>query len=142
MDWAEIDFAQGHIEIKAAKAKTASRRIVPLLPALRAWLEPLAKTSGPLWKYGKLEGFLNAWSKCKPHLPVKVPVNSLRHSYASYRLAVVNDAQKVALEMGNSPRKLFENYRQLVTPAAAEKWFATLPETKKRKRIEKPVEAL
>ncbi|CAN5624758.1 hypothetical protein BH09VER1_BH09VER1_14020 [soil metagenome] len=140
MDWAEIDFSQGHIEIKAAKAKTASRRIVPLLPALRAWIEPLAEYSGPLWDYGKLEGFLNAWSKCKPHLPVKVPVNSLRHSYASYRLAVVNDAQKVALEMGNSPRKLFENYRQLVTPAAAEKWFETFPESHNRKHWKKLVE--
>ncbi len=134
MDWSEIDFAQGHIEIKAAKAKTASRRIVPLLPALRSWLQPLAKTSGPLWHYGKLEGFLNAWSKYKPILPLKVPTNALRHSYASYRLAEVNDAQKVALEMGNSPRKLFENYRQLVTPAAAAKWFAILPEKKRSAR--------
>ena len=127
MDWSEIDIKQGHIEIKAAKAKTASRRIVPLLPALRRWLQPLAKRSGPLWKYRNLEGFLNAWSKCKPSLPVKVPTNALRHSYASYRLATVNDAQKVALEMGNSPRKLFENYRQLVTPASAKTWFAIFP---------------
>jgi hypothetical protein len=33
----------------------------------------------------------------------------------------------VALEMGNSPRKLFTNYRQLATPAQAEKWFSVMP---------------
>jgi hypothetical protein len=35
--------------------------------------------------------------------------------------------------MGNSPRKLFENCRQLVNPAA-EKWFAILSEKKRSAR--------
>jgi hypothetical protein len=33
------------------------------------------------------------------------PSYALRHSYASYRLAQIQDAAKVALEMGNSPQK-------------------------------------
>ena len=123
--WTDIDLKSCHIVIEADKAKTASRRIVPVCPALKTWLAPLKKKSGPLWSYRNLQGFMNAWSKCKAELPVKVPTNALRHSYASYRLAQIKDAAKVALEMGNSPRKLFENYREIVTPAAAKQWFAT-----------------
>jgi hypothetical protein len=54
--------------------------------------------------------------------------NALRHSFASYRLAAIQDAAKVALEMGNSPAMLFKHYRELVTPEAAAQWFAISPQ--------------
>ena len=38
LEWADIHFDAGIIEIRAAKAKTASRRTVPILDNLRAWL--------------------------------------------------------------------------------------------------------
>ena len=38
LEWADIQFDAGIIEIRAAKAKTASRRTVPILDNLRAWL--------------------------------------------------------------------------------------------------------
>src|SRR5207248_10933530 len=46
LDWRDILFDRGYIEIKAAKAKTKARRLVPLLPNLRAWLAPLRKSEG------------------------------------------------------------------------------------------------
>ena len=46
LDWRDILFDRGYIEIKAAKDKTKARRLVPLLPKLRAWLEPLKKSEG------------------------------------------------------------------------------------------------
>jgi hypothetical protein len=57
--------------------------------------------------------------------------NALRHSYASYRLADIKDAARVALEMGNSPSMLFRNYRELVTEQEAKGWFSVLPSAKK-----------
>jgi len=39
----------------------------------------------------------------------------------------LRDAARVALEMGNSPSKLFRNYRELVTETAAKEWFGSLP---------------
>jgi hypothetical protein len=30
--------------------------------------------------------------------------------------------------MGNSPEKLFRHYRELVTPDAAQEWFAIMPQ--------------
>ena len=46
LEWQEVRFDQDVIELKAAKAKTASRRLAPILPALRAWLSPMRKESG------------------------------------------------------------------------------------------------
>ena len=33
-----------------------------------------------------------------------------------------------ALEAGNSPKVIFSNYRELVKPADAVKWFSIVPE--------------
>ncbi len=54
-------------------------------------------------------------------------LNGLRHSYISYRLAVLHDTARVALEAGNSPEVIFAHYRELVTPEAAEAWFKVKP---------------
>jgi len=55
------------------------------------------------------------------------PHNGLRHSYISYRLALINDVAKVALEAGNSPAMIFRHYRELVTEDAAKAWFSIAP---------------
>jgi hypothetical protein len=54
--------------------------------------------------------------------------NGLRHSFISYRLAVLHDTARVALEAGNSPEVIFGHYRELVTPEAAKAWFDVKPE--------------
>ena len=46
LDWSDVLWERGYIEIKAAKAKTKARRLVPLLPNLRAWLEPMRQAEG------------------------------------------------------------------------------------------------
>ena len=59
---------------------------------------------------------------------MKWKLNGLRHSYISYRVAQIQNVAQVALEAGNSPQIIFSNYRELVKPAAAVKWFAIEPE--------------
>jgi integrase len=141
LNWEDIRYKQGDIVVAADKAKTASRRLVPLLPALRAWLEACdkdKKKSGPIvtgfaqpqsWNRAVSRDIARYNAKAKAAGRPEIPRihNGLRHSFASYRLAIQKDAAAVALEMGNSPRKLFENYRELVTPAEAKKWFAVAP---------------
>jgi integrase len=133
LSWEDIRLPQGHIVISAAKAKTASRRLVPICPSLAAWLAPLARKEGRVMPYANEHSMITQWTRLKARRQqegnpmVLVPVNALRHSYASYRLAEVEDAAKVSLEMGNSPRKLFANYRQLVTREEAGKWFGIFP---------------
>ena len=53
--------------------------------------------------------------------------NGLRHSFISYRVAVIKNVAQVALEAGNSPAMIFSNYRELVTPKDAEMWFGIVP---------------
>jgi hypothetical protein len=46
-------------------------------------------------------------------------------------VAESKDAAAVALEAGNSPKMIFEHYRELVTPEEAKEWFGILPTIKK-----------
>jgi len=51
----------------------------------------------------------------------------LRHSFISYRLAIIKNVHQVSLEAGNSPQMVFAHYRQLVTETQAKEWFAIMP---------------
>jgi integrase len=51
LDWANVNKAAGIIEIKAGAAKTASRRVIPILPNLAAWLKPHRKQAGPVCSF-------------------------------------------------------------------------------------------
>ena len=124
LDWEDVLWDRGFIEIKAAKAKTRARRLLPLLPNLRAWLEPMRKAEGPVCVLSQVDCRLSVLGR---RAGVRWRQNALRHSYASYRLAEIQDAAKVALEMGNSPDKLFRHYRALVSAEAAKEWFSIMP---------------
>jgi integrase len=130
LDWNEIDLARGHIEIKAAKAKTARRRLVPIQPNLARWLAPHSATNGdvvPVNARKKLDAVrktagLTSW-----------PKNGLRHSFASYRLAAIHDAPRVAAELGHtSPHMLYSTYRELVHPDEAERYWNITPADKSK----------
>ena len=48
LDWEDIKWDRGHIEIAGKKAKTAARRLVPLTDNLKAWLAPWREATGPI----------------------------------------------------------------------------------------------
>ncbi len=122
LDWSEINLERSYILVAASKAKTRQRRLVPISDNLKLWLTPCKRSIGPVCAHQRpqlaaanlCEGF--AWAK-----------NGLRHSYISYRLAILHDTARVALESGNSPEVIFEHYRELVTPEAATAWFNVRP---------------
>jgi integrase len=53
LTWDDIRFDAGVIEIRAGKAKTASRRVIPLVPNLLAWLKN-APRNGKLCPYANM----------------------------------------------------------------------------------------
>jgi len=56
------------------------------------------------------------------------PHNALRHSFASYHLAHLNDAAKLALELGHTNAHLvFQHYREVVRPKEAERYWQIKP---------------
>ena len=127
LDWSEIDLDSGHIEVTAAKSKTARRRLVPISENLRAWLEPVAQLAGPVAPVG----LRNRLDDAKEAAGFKTWESSaMRHSYGSYRLAQCQDAAKVSLEMGNSPQMVFAHYRELVKPKDAEVYWNIKPAPK------------
>jgi integrase len=127
LDWSEVDLVRGHVEIKAAKAKSSRRRIISLQPSLSDWLRPYSGKTGRVVPQGyrsslervrKTAGITH-WKK-----------NALRHSFASYRLAATNNAAAVAAELGHeSSRMLYSTYRELVLPSEAERYWNIRPET-------------
>lgn len=59
------------------------------------------------------------------------PHDAFRHSYASYHLAVFEDAATLALQMGHQTTKMiFSNYRARVKKSDAVAWWKLLPEAK------------
>ena len=46
LEWKDIRFDDGSIEIRASKAKTASRRLVPIVPNLKEWLLKYRQPAG------------------------------------------------------------------------------------------------
>lgn len=132
LDWRAVDLDSGFIRIEAKIAKTATRRLIPIPDNLRAWLEPIAKSQGPINPSTDDRG-LNHRLVRGPARSAQVAwvKNGLRHSFCSYRLAQTNNAAQVALEAGNSPTMIFRHYRELVTPAQAEAWFSIRPNLEK-----------
>ncbi len=130
LDWSEVHLfgPEKFIELKASKAKTASRRIVPIVDNLATWLLPYAQQSGAVVPCERLDKQL--FERIGPQAGVEWKRNALRHSFISYRLAVVKDVGQVALEAGNSASMIFKHYRQLVTETAAREWFAIIPAQK------------
>jgi integrase len=128
LDWKDVNLRTGFITVGADKAKTASRRIIPIPANLEAWLERLSKSNGPVNPSTDDRG-LNHRLVRGPAAKGKVAwvKNGLRHSFCSYRLAQTGDAAKTALEAGNSPAMIFRHYRELVTPEQAAAWFGIFP---------------
>ena len=123
LDWSAVDLERGFIEIRTGQAKTASRRVVPISDNLAAWLAPLPRR-GKIVRTPDLLTFLPALARA---LKIDWPRNVLRDSFISYRIAIVQSADQVALEAGNSPSIIFKHYRELTTPDVAAKWFSILP---------------
>ena len=127
LEWCDVDMAGGFITVASDKAKTRSRRLVPVLPNLAQWLEPYARHKGKIWK-GTTNDLQDARAACVKAAKTPWKDNGLRHSFISYRLANIQNAAQVALEAGNSPAMVFKHYREIVRPAAALTWFAIAPE--------------
>jgi integrase len=126
LEWSDIDLPGKTITVSASKAKTASRRTVPICAALAAWLATVESREGKVWK-GNEDGFVNAQRRVAKVANVSWKGNGLRHSYTSYRLADTGDATRTAYELGNSPAVVHRYYKALVKTEDAKAWFSIFP---------------
>jgi integrase len=120
--WREVKIGKKLIEVLPENAKnTGRRRLVPIHPALATWLR---KADFAPEDHVCPQGLrIDNLAKRVKRKGVKWVKNGLRHSYGSYRCAVVKSAAQVALEMGNSESIVRSNYLDYVERSVATKWF-------------------
>jgi integrase len=126
LTWKDVERRRDHIEIAAGKAKTASRRLVPVCDNLAAWIRQADRQGERVWPVTASEYYAQQ-ARAASAVGVAWKANGLRHSFITYRLAQIKDVAEVALEAGNSPTMIFRHYRELATETEAKEWFGILP---------------
>ena len=124
--WDDVFRIPGHVEVKAAKAKTRSRRLIPICPALAGWLEPYRGRTGPVWVKG-YDMLHEDFGDLRESLGVARRRNGLRHSFVSAHYAAYGDENLTAAQAGHSPAMIHEHYKGLLTKAEGLAWFAVSP---------------
>lgn len=110
LTWEDLCLDEKTPIIRVGRGKIRGRRavrVVPIEPALLSWLKwfrqkgfPLVNTSSDARKIREVVN----WQE-----------DIARHSWISYRLALIGDEVKVAREAGNSPDVIYRHYFQLVS---------------------------
>ena len=120
--WEDVDLTQRVVRVAAEKAKTGSYRLAPICDTAAEWLKLYV---------GKGTICTENQTRCARYLAInngiKWKKNGLRHSYGTYRLAILKDVAALSLEMGNSPKVIFEHYRLPVTEKDGKAFFNIFP---------------
>lgn len=125
LQWAEVDLETATVAINFPKVRK-QRRVVPLEPAAVAWLRAHPLRRGAL---SPSQSTLRRFKKrARAVLGLAVwPADVLRHTAASYLLALHGDAGKVALRLGNSANVLLTHYHNPVRAEACAAFWAIRP---------------
>jgi integrase/recombinase XerD len=123
LNWEEINLETATAKVSG---KTRQRRIVPLEPILVKILQEHPIKKGPVApSLSTVRRFLR---RARTALNLsRWPQDVLRHTAASYLLAKYQDAAKVALWLGNSPKILMRHYHNPVTAEDSEKFWTIFP---------------
>jgi integrase len=128
LHWQHIDFAAGVIRLPKEVTKTKRKRQIPILPNLRAWLEPFKGSTGKVFSSEKATDRTIAFVKAQG---IEWPDNWARHSYGSYRATVTKSIGQVAMELGNSETIVKRHYFDaFANEKDALEWFAIMPAEK------------
>ena len=127
--WDAIDFSDEIITVrnwKTSNTRSSRYRHVSMSKNLIAWLSPFREWTGSVWPLSwrtsheqtrKLAGITTWGHDC------------LRHSFASYLMAIRNDAGYVAAQLGHENSKMvYAHYRRLVKPAEAIEFWNIYPQ--------------
>jgi integrase len=140
LQWSDFLWSKGLIEVrqevaKKTKREIGDRRFIPIESALRYWLWPYQKASGPVVELSD-SWFRKRMAKLLEQLHQNSQRNELRHSFCSYWLAdkgrSIADLTKAA---GNSEAVIRRHYLATLTPDESRAWFHI---RRKRKKKVKP----
>lgn len=119
-----VNMDDGMIYVSRGSAKTWQNRSVPIPDNLRAWLGRYPPEDAiPYTRYWRKKVFAEAG--------ISPASDILRHTCASFRLALTRDPARVADEMGHSVAVLRRHYaNRRIPPADVERFWGILPSPK------------
>lgn len=113
-----IDLASTEFRVSVSKT---GPRMAPLLPAGAAWLAACPRT-GMAWD-GSIYDLMREVRKVREAAKIRRIANGPRHSFITYRAAVIRDVGRVADECGNSAQMVADNYRAIVPESVGIAYF-------------------
>lgn len=122
IEWGDI--SDTHIRVVPSVAKARRQRLVPVSANLRAILAA-RRGSGRIAPFCRRQAAAKL-ARCAKKAGIESwPHNALRHSYASYHLALGKNAAETAHNMGHTTGScvLWEHYRSLVSESDGIAWF-------------------
>lgn len=110
-------------QAKGQKHRQGRRRLIPIQPNVRAWLDAYPIGEGKLVMFKSYEFVRELTRK------LKIPWHHdiMRHSAISYAVASTGNVDLVALWSGNSRDVIYESYLNQVTPAEAAAYGSIMP---------------
>lgn len=128
MDDRNLRFMHNDIEVNGSQAKRTRnvkrRRLVPMLPALRAWLEsfPLEANQSLATSWTR-----NRVAALRKELGVSWAHDVMRHTGISIQVALTGKIDQIAVYAGNSREEIYDSYLRQMTPGEAEEFCAVMP---------------
>ncbi len=122
--WDHVNAGVIHVTPDIEKLRAA--RYIEIRPNLSAWIRKY-RGDGRVCPYAKKKTF-EVIGEIRTKAEIPWPHNAMRHSFGSYLFALIQNAGKVAHEMGHhSPDMLYRHYRTLVTIQDAKRYWRIQP---------------
>lgn len=125
--WENFLWDKRKVDVPACVAKDGRRRFAVLTDAAVAFLAPCRYQKGECVRRCDVSKITRRLAKAAD---IEWKFDALRHSYASYRLAMTKDIGALAEEMGNSASIIRAHYLDVKHEEEAEEWFAIRPKEK------------
>ncbi len=129
LEWSAFHWQKNIIAVPAKIArKVRISRHAPLLPNLAELLSWCREKHGPVIPTKNERAALSELGREIERIRTKTSLrwkkNAPRHSFGSYRFAVLKDPEALRIEMGNSPEQIREHYNDPKTEDEARAWFS------------------
>ena len=133
--WEDFDWTAREIAVRPETSKTGRARRVPIIDNLFEWLAPWHSAKGEVCETHPadyearriVEQANKALEKADDARRIAWRKNALRHSYGSYRMAIIQNKHQLAYEMGNSVEMIDAHYHNPRPAADARAYFAIAP---------------
>lgn len=132
LDWQAVNLLTAYITVEGKVAKTKRKRMVPITPNMKAWLQPVMKSLGPV---APLDTDRLKRETCQRAGIMNWPSDATRHSFGTYEMARTKNIGHVSEVMGNSPAVVKRHYQKAVPFELGDEFFAIMPETEATKML-------